>query len=111
MTPWAKHPASEVPDGHYNVPLGKAAVVREGEELTIEPTLNLMQDTSAATRKERLEAIPGVVPNLLNPPVGCRFAPRCRYAMPKCREAVPPLLDLGGGQKVACVLYQPEMAA
>jgi peptide/nickel transport system ATP-binding protein len=32
---------------------------------------------TAATRKERLEAIPGVVPNLLNPPPGCRFAPRC----------------------------------
>ena len=31
VTPWAKHPASEVPEGHYTVPLGKAAVVREGE--------------------------------------------------------------------------------
>ena len=31
MTPWAKHPASEVPEGHYTVPIGKAAVVREGE--------------------------------------------------------------------------------
>jgi 2-oxoisovalerate dehydrogenase E1 component beta subunit len=35
MTPWAKHPASEVPEGHYTVPLGKAAVVREGNDLTI----------------------------------------------------------------------------
>jgi 2-oxoisovalerate dehydrogenase E1 component beta subunit len=35
VTPWAKHPAAEVPDGHYTVPLGKAAVVREGEEVTI----------------------------------------------------------------------------
>ena len=35
MTPWAKHPASQVPDGYYTVPLGKAAVVREGAELTI----------------------------------------------------------------------------
>jgi len=65
----------------------------------------------AATHKARLEAIPGVVPSLLNPPPGCRFAARCKHAMPKCREAVPPLLDLGGGHKVACVLYQPEMAA
>jgi 2-oxoisovalerate dehydrogenase E1 component beta subunit len=35
VTPWAKHPAAEVPDGHYTVPLGKAAVVREGEAVTI----------------------------------------------------------------------------
>ncbi|HET9814033.1 MAG TPA: alpha-ketoacid dehydrogenase subunit beta, partial [Sphingomicrobium sp.] len=35
VTPWAKHPASEVPEGHYVVPLGKAAVVREGADLTV----------------------------------------------------------------------------
>jgi len=35
VTPWAKHPAAEVPDGHYLVPLGKAAVAREGNEVTI----------------------------------------------------------------------------
>jgi 2-oxoisovalerate dehydrogenase E1 component beta subunit len=35
VTPWAKHPAAEVPDGHYTVPLGKAAVAREGTEVTI----------------------------------------------------------------------------
>jgi peptide/nickel transport system ATP-binding protein len=61
----------------------------------------------AATKKKRLEAIPGVVPNLINPPQGCRFAPRCRYAMAACRQAIPPLRDLGGGHKVACIL-EPE---
>jgi 2-oxoisovalerate dehydrogenase E1 component beta subunit len=35
VQPWAKHPASEVPEGHYTIPLGKAAVVREGQDLTI----------------------------------------------------------------------------
>ncbi|MEA3060534.1 MAG: 2-oxoisovalerate dehydrogenase component beta subunit [Sphingomonadales bacterium] len=35
VTPWAKHPAAEVPDEHYTVPLGKAAVARAGEEVTI----------------------------------------------------------------------------
>jgi peptide/nickel transport system ATP-binding protein len=58
----------------------------------------------AATRKGKLESIPGVVPSLLGPPPGCRFAPRCRHAMAVCREAVPPLRDLGGGHKAACVL-------
>src|SRR5207253_846727 len=33
--PWTKHPQSEVPEGHYTVPLGKAAVVREGEAVTV----------------------------------------------------------------------------
>jgi peptide/nickel transport system ATP-binding protein len=63
----------------------------------------------AARAKSRLEAIPGVVPSLLNPPQGCRFAARCRYAMPACREAQPPLRDVGGGHKVACVLEQGEL--
>lgn len=35
VQPWAKHPASEVPTGHYTIPLGKAAVVREGQDLTV----------------------------------------------------------------------------
>ncbi len=65
----------------------------------------------AATHKTRLEAIPGTVPSLLDPPPGCRFAPRCRYAMAKCREAVPPLTDIGGGHRVACVLVQDELVA
>src|SRR5262245_19663909 len=38
----------------------------------------------AATKKARLEAIGGVVPNLLDPPPGCRFARRSKYAMPRC---------------------------
>jgi peptide/nickel transport system ATP-binding protein len=63
----------------------------------------------AATTKKRLEAIPGVVPSLITPPPGCRFAPRCRYAMPACRLAVPPLLDIGGGHKVACILEQGSL--
>lgn len=35
VQPWAKHPASAVPEGHYTIPLGKAAVVREGQDLTV----------------------------------------------------------------------------
>ncbi|HJZ30086.1 MAG TPA: ABC transporter ATP-binding protein [Hyphomicrobiaceae bacterium] len=62
----------------------------------------------AASAKTRLETIGGVVPSLLNPPAGCRFAARCQYAMAKCRESVPPLLQVADGHKVACVLEQPE---
>ena len=60
-------------------------------------------DTSA-TRKTRLEAIGGVVPSLLNPPPGCRFAARCKFAMDVCRQAIPPLREIEPGHKVACVL-------
>jgi peptide/nickel transport system ATP-binding protein len=58
----------------------------------------------AAGHKARLEAIPGVVPSLLDPPPGCRFAPRCRLAVAACREASPPLREVAPGHKVACVL-------
>jgi peptide/nickel transport system ATP-binding protein len=54
--------------------------------------------------KNRLEAIPGTVPRLINPPVGCRFAPRCRFALAVCREAEPPMREISPGHKVACVL-------
>ena len=57
----------------------------------------------AATRKTRLETIAGVVPKLLNPPVGCRFAPRCRFAIDACRTAQPPLIEIEPGHKVACI--------
>jgi peptide/nickel transport system ATP-binding protein len=59
----------------------------------------------AGKAKERLEAIPGTVPNMLTPPPGCRFAARCKYASERCLEAVPPLREIESGHKVACVLY------
>jgi len=58
----------------------------------------------AAKHKERLEAIPGTVPNLLEPPPGCRFAARCRYASDVCRAAMPPLKEVAPGHFVRCVL-------
>jgi peptide/nickel transport system ATP-binding protein len=58
----------------------------------------------AASRKARLEAIAGVVPSLLNPAPGCRFAPRCRLATDICRQALPPLREVAPGHKAACVL-------
>lgn len=55
--------------------------------------------------EKRLESIPGSVPNLINPPTGCRFHPRCPYAMPICKESRPPMTDEGNGHQVACYLY------
>jgi peptide/nickel transport system ATP-binding protein len=65
----------------------------------------------AAVQKTRLEAIPGVVPSLLDPPPGCRFAARCRHARPECLEAVPPLREVAPGHKVACVLWPASETA
>jgi peptide/nickel transport system ATP-binding protein len=61
-------------------------------------------DRHAGTRA-RLEAIAGVVPSLIDPPPGCRFAPRCRFARSACTEAVPELRAVEAGHRVACVLY------
>jgi peptide/nickel transport system ATP-binding protein len=52
----------------------------------------------------RLQPIPGRPPDLLNPPVGCAFAARCRYAQPECLE-VKPRLDGVEGHQFAC--YHP----
>jgi peptide/nickel transport system ATP-binding protein len=57
-----------------------------------------------AGRKERLAAIAGVVPSLLEPPPGCRFAARCEFAMPVCTAATPPLRRIATDHEVACVL-------
>ena len=57
-----------------------------------------------ATHKTRLEAIPGTVPRLIDPPEGCRFAPRCKHAVPACLQATPPLRVAASGHRVACIL-------
>ncbi|MBP6901588.1 MAG: ABC transporter ATP-binding protein [Burkholderiaceae bacterium] len=61
---------------------------------------------TAALHKQRLEAIPGTVPKLIEPAPGCRFAARCGRAQPGCRGATPPLRELSPGHKVACFLAE-----
>ena len=56
--------------------------------------------------KKRLEAIPGNVPNPLNLPPGCSFEPRCKFAVPECSQAVPPLEDTGGGHTARCIRWR-----
>jgi peptide/nickel transport system ATP-binding protein len=57
----------------------------------------------AAVRKTRLQTIAGTVPKLIDPPTGCRFAPRCSFATDECRHAQPALRELEPGHKVACI--------
>ena len=57
-----------------------------------------------AEHKTRLEAIGGSVPILINPPVGCRFAARCKFAMNVCTEQEPLLREIAPGHRMACHL-------
>jgi oligopeptide/dipeptide ABC transporter ATP-binding protein len=52
--------------------------------------------------KRRLEAIPGMVPNPLDWPSGCRFRERCVRADANCAQAQPPLVELEADHRVAC---------
>jgi peptide/nickel transport system ATP-binding protein len=79
-------PASRIfhnPKHPYTVGLMKAVPSLEGE-------------------KKKLVSIPGAPPDLINPPVGCRFAPRCPYANDKCRAEKPQLLEVEPGHFSRC---------
>jgi peptide/nickel transport system ATP-binding protein len=56
--------------------------------------------------RRKMYSIPGSPPNLLKPPSGCRFHPRCSYAMEICREKEPIPLKIDENHLVACHLYQ-----
>jgi peptide/nickel transport system ATP-binding protein len=58
---------------------------------------------SLALKKEKLEVIPGSIPNLIEPPSGCRFNPRCEYAKAMCSKKIPPLVEIEPGHYVACI--------
>jgi peptide/nickel transport system ATP-binding protein len=58
---------------------------------------------TAALQKVRLEQIPGTVPKLIEPAEGCRFAARCKYAVPECVVATPALREPAPGHKVRCI--------
>ncbi len=53
----------------------------------------------------KLESIQGTVPDLIHPPTGCRFHPRCPKAFDRCPQTKPPLVETKPGHKVACLLY------
>ncbi|MCW4045136.1 MAG: ABC transporter ATP-binding protein [Candidatus Bathyarchaeota archaeon] len=56
-----------------------------------------------AIKREKLKVIPGTIPNLIEPPSGCRFHPRCEYAQPACSQEVPPLVEIEPEHYVACL--------
>jgi oligopeptide/dipeptide ABC transporter ATP-binding protein len=67
-------------------------------------TVGLMKAIPSDDSKE-LVGIKGNVPDLVNPPSGCRFHPRCDYAMAICKEEKPKTIQVEGDHTVACFLY------
>jgi len=78
------------------------------EEVFAEPlhpyTKGLLQSVIDLDTKE-LRSIPGQPPDLLKPPSGCPFHPRCPSVMPECSTAFPPTTHPRPGRDVACYLY------
>jgi peptide/nickel transport system ATP-binding protein len=89
---------------------GNIVELAEVKELFANPlhpyTQGLMRAIPMIDRRiERLETIPGSVPDLIFPPSGCRFHPRCPFAFEKCKLEKPDLLHVGKDHTVACHLY------
>jgi len=69
-------------------------------------TQGLLKSVPKIKNPEKIIWIPGLPPDLINPPKGCRFHPRCSRAMDICREKEPPIVSIGKNRYVACWLYK-----
>jgi oligopeptide/dipeptide ABC transporter ATP-binding protein len=90
--------------------LGKLVELSPAEELYTRPIMPYTEallsavpipDPDLAAARERI-VLEGDVPSPINPPSGCRFHPRCRYATQVCQEVEPPLVEYGNGHLAAC---------
>ena len=61
------------------------------------------------TLDQRIQSIPGVVPDPAHHPAGCRFHPRCPFATPECSQSTPDLEELSDGHMVRC--FHPQQGA
>jgi oligopeptide/dipeptide ABC transporter ATP-binding protein len=70
-------------------------------------TLGLLRSAPDVDRPDQsLVPIPGSPPSLVNPPSGCRFHPRCKFAEEDCKIIEPPLRVLDAGRSTACLHYE-----
>jgi oligopeptide transport system ATP-binding protein len=90
--------------------LGKIVELSPAEELYSRPIMPYTEallsavpipDPDLAAKRERI-VLEGDVPSPINPPSGCRFHPRCRYATEICHQVEPPLVDYGNSHFAAC---------
>ncbi|HEW91312.1 MAG TPA: ABC transporter ATP-binding protein [Thermotogaceae bacterium] len=68
-------------------------------------TKGLIKAVPVIGTKGKLQTIRGIVPDLVNPPSGCRFHPRCDHALDICSKELPPIKEVEPGHFVACHLY------
>jgi oligopeptide/dipeptide ABC transporter ATP-binding protein len=66
----------------------------------------LLKAVPSVAQTRALEVIPGNIPNLIDPPSGCVFHPRCKYAKEICMKEVPKLEKAGEGHYVACYRWR-----
>lgn len=89
---------------------GKVAEVAETHSLFRKPnhpyTEALLQAVPRIDQRKNLKVIPGNIPNLIDPPPGCRFHPRCPYAKELCLQKVPPLEATDDGHLAACHFWR-----
>jgi oligopeptide/dipeptide ABC transporter ATP-binding protein len=100
----------------------RVAVMYAGQIVEEAPTRTLFRDPEhpytqgligsvpvRGRRRERLDVIPGRVPNLIDLPAGCRFAPRCaarvEHGLTRCTEALPALVEVEPGHRIRCFLH------
>lgn len=87
----------------------ETATVAELFEHPLHPySEGLLNAVPKVEQEGALNTIPGSVPNLVHPPTGCRFHPRCPKAMEICSREKPPVLEYSPGHTVSCHLYHPE---
>lgn len=99
-------------DRVYTMYAGSIVEIARISDLFSEPlhpyTRGLIKSVPKLTGGGIPAGIPGRLPEYLNPPAGCRFAPRCEHAMPICLKSLPPIVDEGNEHEVACYLYGGE---
>jgi len=71
-------------------------------------TKGLLSAVPIEGKKDDLRAIPGMIPNPIYPPSGCKFHPRCAYCFEPCESIVPKSIEIEPNYYVSCHLYDPE---
>jgi len=90
----------------YAGEIAEIGSVYEVFEDPLHPYSRLLVAAIPSIEKDVVEGIPGLAPSPLNWPTGCRFHPRCPYAMQICSTEDPPLQEIRQGRHVACHLYK-----
>ncbi len=100
---------AEIVDNLLVMYAGKVAEIGSVYDLFEDPLHPYSQVLAAAIpsieERREIKGLAGQPPNLLTPPPGCRFEPRCPKAMPICKTKEPPLIEVAPGRRVACLLY------